>query len=327
MTDCPCEPLIIIAGPTASGKTDAAVALARMIGGAVISADSQQVFRGLDIGTATPTLEECGEIEYTGIDLIAFDEQFDAARFMTFADAELQRHAAAGLRSIIAGGTGLYIKALLEGLFEGPASDPELRSELNRRVQAEGAFALHGELNELDPEAAAKIHHNDPARIVRALEVCRLTGRRISELQRESRSSEPRWPFYLFVLDWPREELYSRIDRRVTRMLDAGWLEEIKVLRGRGFNQDCPGAKALGYSTLLRHLDGELSLDEAITQIQRDSRRYAKRQLTWFRARPEAHWIPMNSDAKAEDIAHSMLCAMQKHPAVRNWEANDQSQT
>jgi tRNA dimethylallyltransferase len=296
-------PIVIIAGATGVGKTAVAVALARLVNGAIVSADSQQVYRGLTIGTAKPTPAECGEIAYAGIDLADFDEQFDLARFIEFADAEIAQCQRAGQRAIVAGGTGLYLQGLLEGVFEGPPVDAQLRAALFARLAQEGEERVFAELQEVDPEAARAIHPRDHVRLVRALEVHRQTGHPLSELQRESRQSAPRWPYHFFALTRPREKLYRIIDERVDAMLAAGWLEEVRGLAAQGFTTHAPAAKALGYAHLLRHLAGEFELAEAVEEIKTASRRYAKRQLTWLRHMQGVQWLDIDGQTPAQTAA------------------------
>ena len=307
-------PIIIIAGATGVGKTAVALALARQIGGAIVSADSQQVYRGLTIGTAKPTPEECGEIEYAGIDLADFDEQFDLARFIAFADAAIAKFQAADRTAIVAGGTGLYLQGLLEGVFEGPPVNLELRAALFARLAKEGEERLFLELQEIDPTAAAAIHPHDHVRLVRALEIHRQTGRPLSELQRESRSAAPRWPHHLFALTRPRDKLYRIIDERAEAMIAAGWLDEVRELATQGFSAEAPAAKALGYAQLLSCLQGELEQAEAVEEIKTASRRYAKRQFTWLRHMKGVQWLDIEDQPPQETA--TVIEQLLSHPPL-----------
>jgi tRNA dimethylallyltransferase len=295
--------LVVILGPTASGKTAAAVEVAREIGGEIISADSMQVYSGLDIGTAKPTEGERQGIRFHGIDVVELDEEFTVVDFQRLAERSVAEVRSRGGVPIICGGTGFYIRAYLEG-FAIPEvrATPALRQRLRREVAARGAPALHRRLAEADPTAAARIQPNDVFRIVRALEVLEVTGRPMSELQGRSPIA---LPFVRFGIRWPREALYRRIGERTDRMLAAGWLQETRDLLSKGYAEGRIGSKALGYGRLLAHLRGQTSLAEAAALIKRDTRRYAKRQMTWFRKEPNVHWI--DAEAGVASVLERML--------------------
>lgn len=294
--------MIIIGGPTGVGKTDVGVELAVRLGGEIISADSMQVYRRMQIGTAKPTAEQCRGVAYHGIDLIEPDETFHLGAFIEMADRLIGEIVSRGRKVLVVGGTGLYIKGLLEGVFEAPEVDRALRRRLMERVAAEGAPALHAELARVDPEAARRISPNDPIRITRALEIWEQTGKPISQLWKVSRSSRSRYPYYLFVLTCRRGDLYERINRRVEEMFRAGLDEEVRRLLAEGVSPECHAFKALGYRHVLAWIEGRTDRDEALTEMQKHTRRYAKRQLTWFRAMAGATWIDVTGRS-IEDVA------------------------
>jgi tRNA dimethylallyltransferase len=283
--------VIVIAGPTASGKTGLGVGLALALQGEIINADSMQVYRGMDIGTAKPTAEERKGVPHHLLDVVDPDEKFNAALYRSMALDIVRDIGSRGRVCLVVGGTGLYIKSLLGGLFQCPPAEPELRESLRRECEAYGSRTLHERLKRLDPESARVIHPNDRARIIRALEVIQITNRNPSDLTREHRFMErPLRPLKLCVRI-EREELYHRINERSVAMIEAGLLEETEELLHRGYSPDLKPMKAIGYRHAVMYLKGDWSRSETISKLQRDTRRYAKRQLTWFRADPEIDWI------------------------------------
>ncbi len=282
--------IVVICGPTGVGKTAAAIALCEAIGGAIVGADSMQVYRFMDIGTAKPTADEQARVHHDLINVVDPDEDFDAARYQHLADTAIARLLKAGKVPVVVGGTGLYIRALLHGIFPDAPGDPEVRRALRRRLSAEGAAALHRELAARDPGAAARIHPNDRQRIVRALEVLAITGRPLSELQRRHGFRQQRYRALRIGLDIERQELYRRIDRRVDRMLAEGLLDEVRALLRRGYAATLKSMQSIGYRHMAAYLEGRLDWDEAVRTLKRDTRRYAKRQLTWFRADSAVRW-------------------------------------
>ncbi|MBI1908843.1 MAG: tRNA (adenosine(37)-N6)-dimethylallyltransferase MiaA [Deltaproteobacteria bacterium] len=285
--------LIVLCGPTATGKTKLALELAERLGAEIISADSGQVYRGLDIGTAKPTPEERKKIPHHLIDLIEPPESFSAPLFAKKADAALQEISSRGKRSLLVGGTGLYIRVFLEGIFEGPARNEEYRKKLELLKKEKGNGFLHQELKRVDPKAAEKIHPNDPQRIVRALEVFHLTGKPISEWWEASRGATRRAPTLKIGLTLEREELYRRINERVLKMINAGWIGEVEgIIQKWGSN--IPPLKLVGYREIAEYLKGKRGKEETISRIQQKTRNYAKRQLTWFRADKEIRWMNLS---------------------------------
>jgi len=283
--------LLIILGPTASGKTGLAVRLAEECGGEILNADSMQVYRRMDIGAAKPSPDQLGRARHHLLDLVEPDQPFSAADFRREAEAAIADIAARGKRVIVCGGTGLYIKALTRGLMESPGSDEALRSELKELAEREGGEELHRRLSLVDPVAAARLHPNDQVRIIRALEVHRLTGRPISEHMGEHRFGGENYQCLKIGLSTDRETLYRTIDNRVEQMLGNGLVEEVRALLAAGYSPELKPMRSIGYSQVCGYLAGEYSLDEAVRLIKRDTRRYAKRQLTWFNRDPEIKWI------------------------------------
>lgn len=295
------RPIIAILGPTATGKTAAAIALAELLEGEIISADSMAVYRGLDVGTAKPTVEEQKQATFHLIDVADPRETFNAAQFNELASRTLNEIRVRGKQSVLAGGTGLYVRAFLEGygLTATPA-DPVLREQLNREAREQGTAALYERLRSLDPEAAARIHINDRIRIVRALEVCITTGAPISEQHRSDAEQRKRRPAMKFGLTARREELYRRIDARVDRMISLGLESEVRSLMGRGLDASTQSLRSLGYKEMVGYISGESDMEAAIETIKQNTRRFAKRQLTWFRADKEIEWIDVEDKSPAE---------------------------
>ncbi len=285
-------PLVIIAGPTAAGKTALSIALAKRINGSVISADSMQVYRHMDIGSAKITPEEMQGIPHYLIDELEPDEDFNIYRFSEMANAALSDIYANGRIPIVVGGTGFYIRSLLyHTQFEEERVAPEYRQQLETYAEEHGNHALHEKLKEIDPESYEGIHENNRKRVIRALEFYELTGQTISEHNRIERSRPSPYNYAYFVLTDTREKIYERIDRRVDAMMEAGLLEEVRRLAQMGCRRGMVSMQGLGYKELLDYLDGSCTLDEAVYRIKRDTRHFAKRQLTWFRAEPDCIWL------------------------------------
>jgi tRNA dimethylallyltransferase len=284
--------IIVICGPTAAGKTAAGIEVARSVGGEIVSADSMQVYRYMDIGTAKPTAAEQAAVRHHLIDVVNPDEPFDAAAYMSRGRRALAELIRRGRPPVVVGGTGLYIKALLYGLFRSDAHDRDVRARLGAEADARGTAALHARLETCDPETAARLHPNDRVRILRALEVFEVTGRPISELQREHRFGEAPFRALKIGLSLDREALYRRIDRRVEAMLAAGLEGEVLGLLAKGYSPQLKPMQSIGYSHMAAFIAGKADLGECIRTLQRDTRRFAKRQLTWFRADPDVLWIP-----------------------------------
>jgi tRNA dimethylallyltransferase len=290
--------VVAIVGPTAVGKSAVALRIAEHLGGAIISADSRQIYRGLDIGTAKPTVAEQARVPHHLLDVADPDERFDADRFRTLAVEAARASAEAGRPIVICGGTGLYVRALLSGLFAGPAAVPELRATLYARERGEGDGTLHRALAAVDPATADRLHVNDLVRIVRALEVQHVTGRPISAWQAEHRFADATFaPLVLGCLR-PRDELADRITARCRAMLDAGLLAEIQGLWSAG-HADAPALASVGYREMGDHLRGALDYDAAFEAFARATRRLAKRQLTWWRSDSSLAWFHPDRDGDA----------------------------
>jgi tRNA dimethylallyltransferase len=295
--------IIVICGPTAVGKTAAGVQVARAVDGEIVSADSMQVYRYMDIGTAKPTTAEQAAVRHHLIDVVDPDEPFDAAAYLALGRQALGELIRRSKTPVVVGGTGLYIKALLYGLFRADARDPEVRARLRAEAQDRGAAALHARLAQSDPQTAARLHPNDTVRILRALEVFIVTGRPISALQREHRFQDAPFRALTLGLSLDRKALYRRIDRRVEAMLSAGLEEEVRGLLARGYGPQLKPMQSIGYSHLAAFIAGRIDRAECMRTLQRDTRRFAKRQLTWFRADPGILW--MSPDRMVELVQRS----------------------
>lgn len=291
--------VLVIAGPTASGKTALAVALARRLGGEIVNADSQQVYRGLDVGTAKPSAAERAAAAHHLIDVVDPGEGMDAARFAALADAAIADVAARGRLPIVAGGTGLYLRALLHGVVAAPGRDPALRARLEEEAARCGRPALHARLAAIDPAAAARIRPNDLVRTVRALEIA-AGGTMPSELHAGHAFQEDRYAARLFALDPPRAALHARIDARVAEMFAGGLLDEARALAAR-FGDAVPARWPIGYAEAIACVRGELEVAEAIRRVQVAHRRYARRQVIWLRRERGVEWIAPPIDI--EDLA------------------------
>ena len=285
------QKLIIIVGPTATGKSDLAVDLASDVSGEIVSADSMQVYRKMDIGTAKLALEERRGILHHLIDVVNPDEDFNASQFRSFADSAIKKMASNQTACFVVGGTGLYIKALLGGLLECPPVDSELREQLAREYDEQGSSHLYNQLKKIDPESASKIHPNDKTRVIRALEINVLTQKTASSLAEEHRFGENPFRTLKIFLHADREELYERINKRSRLMIDSGLIEEVEGLLNMGYSSHLKSMKSLGYRHVVQYLSGNWSKEKMISQLQADTRRYAKRQFTWFKADPEMVWI------------------------------------
>ncbi len=285
-------PLIAIVGPTASGKSSLGVWLARKFGGEVLACDSTQVYRGFDIGTAKPSTEEREGVPHHLLDLVDASFAFTAGEYRVRAIAVLEDLSQRSRLPILAVGTGLYLRALLEGLSDAPARSEELRARLEAGADTHSLQYLHRVLRRLDPEAATRIGSRDRPKMIRAIEVCLLTGRPLTEVHQAGRARLEGYTPIKIGLQPPRAALYARIERRVQTMLDRGWLEEVAGLIRSGISQDAKPFDFIGYSELHAHLEGTVTLAAATKAISQATRRYAKRQLTWFRKEPTVHWLP-----------------------------------
>lgn len=283
--------IIVICGPTGIGKTSAAIDVAHAFGGQIVSADSMQIYRYMDIGTAKPSLYEQKKIEHHLIDIVDPAESFDAARYAFLARKKIAELHAREINPFIVGGTGLYIKALLYGLFQTEPLENGIRQRLKDEAAAIGSESLHRRLLRIDPNSALKIHPHDTYRIIRALETFESTGELISGYRQAHRFCDKPFTALKIGLNLPREKLYLRINRRVDAMIDAGFVDEVRSLLKRGYSTKLKSLQAIGYRHLVAYVQGYLPWDETVRTLKRDTRRYAKRQLTWFRADPEIVWL------------------------------------
>ncbi|MGH9730387.1 MAG: tRNA (adenosine(37)-N6)-dimethylallyltransferase MiaA, partial [Candidatus Acidiferrales bacterium] len=291
--------LVVILGPTASGKSALAIALAERLNGEVVACDSTQVYRYFDIGTGkVPAAERCG-IPHHMIDLAEPEEVFTAGEYRRRATEVLETTCARGKLPILTAGTGLYLRALLEGLAEAPARSEELRERLRQRVARRGREHLHGIFKRLDPESALRIAPGDTQKVIRAIEIHLLSGQSASALHQVGRAGLQGFRVLKIGLMPPRAALYRRIDQRVTAMLEGGWLDEVKILLSKGIAPTSKPFEFLGYSQLRDVLAGKMAFDDAVRHIQQATRRYAKRQMTWFRKESDVNWIEAFGDDPA----------------------------
>jgi tRNA dimethylallyltransferase len=285
------EPVLAILGPTATGKSALGMAVAEALGGEIVNADALQVYRGFDIGTAKPSLEERARVPHHLIDILDPAEIYSAGEFARRAREAIDEIQARGRLPVVVGGSGLYLRALFQGISPVPPGDPQVRRELRERLEAEGLAVLREELERLDPTTAARLGAGDTQRVLRALEVARVTGRPLSSWIEEQPFGTQGIAAIRVGLTLPRAILYDRIAGRVARMMEAGWREEVAGLLRQGLSPRLPAFQAIGYRQLVRHLEGGWSLDQAVAEITTETRRFAKRQETWFRKEPDVTWF------------------------------------
>ena len=302
------DKIICVAGPTASGKTALAVALAKQLGGEVVSCDSMQIYRHMDIGTAKPTREEMDGIVHHMLDVAEPTEEFSVSRYCEMATPIVEDILARGKVAIVAGGTGLYMDALIRGNSFAPCPSTGMREKLEAQADEQGMEAMLSLLQTIDPESAAKLHLADRKRILRALEVYYETGETITRHNEKTQALPPRFDALWFALeDRDRAALYARIDRRVEAMLEAGLMEEIHKLLAMGIPKKCTAMQAIGYKEFLDALDGSCTMAQAVEKVQQSSRHYAKRQLTWFRRNPNIHWLRREAGEGTGEILSKAL--------------------
>jgi len=283
--------IIVVCGPTGIGKTSTGIEIAGVFNGEIISADSMQVYRYMDIGTAKPTTDERARVRHHLIDIIDPVESFDAAQFAKSAHKVIIELHGRGITPFVVGGTGLYIKALVHGLFHAKPVDKKIRMRLKKEAVVRGTDFVYKRLSECDPDSAERIHPNDTYRIIRALEIYETTEKAISKYHREHKFTDSPFKVLKIGLQINREALYDRINRRVDAMVDAEFVDEVKGLLEKGYSADLKSMQAIGYRHMIDFIEGRISWDEALLTLKRDTRRYAKRQLTWFRADPEIVWV------------------------------------
>lgn len=292
------KPLIVIAGPTACGKTDISIDLAEKIGGEIISGDSMQVYKYMDIGTAKVTKEEMRGIPHYLVDELYPDEEYNVMLFQQKAKQYMEGIYSRGHIPIIVGGTGFYINALVYDNDFSEEEESEIRKELYAVAENEGAEKLHAMLAEVDPEYAANIHHNNVKRVARALEYYRLTGEKMSEHNKNAKEKETPYNLAFFVLNMDREKLYERINLRVDIMMNNGLEQEVRKLIEMGYSHELVSMQGLGYKEFIPYFNGEISLEQVVDDIKKYTRRFAKRQLTWFRGQTNGTWLDMGTLSK-----------------------------
>lgn len=284
--------VIVIVGPTASGKTSASINVAKKLNGEIISADSMQIYREMNIGTAKVTKEEADGIKHYLVDVVNPDEVFNVTKYKEMAEAAIEEILAKGKTPIIVGGTGLYVSTLINGIeFAEVGEDVEYREQMTALAEEKGAEYLHDELRKVDPDAADAIEMNNIRRVVRALEIFKLTGKTKTQLDIESRK-EVKYDYRVYGIDTPREELYNRINIRVDKMFEEGLLEEVKYVNEK-YKISSTAIQGLGYKEVIEYIDGKVTYEEMIEKLKMETRRYAKRQLTWFRREEQIKWCPL----------------------------------
>lgn len=296
------RPLIVLTGPTSVGKTKLSIALAKAVNGEIISADSMQVYHHMDIGTAKITKEEMDGVNHYLVDQYEPDEEFNVVEFQKEAKKAMEEIYVKGKIPLIVGGTGFYIQAVLNDIdFTENEQDTTYRKELEELADKEGAGVLHQMLSDVDPESAETIHENNVKKVIRALEFYKMTGEPISKHNVEQRAKESPYEFMYFVLDQKRDVLYANIDKRVDIMMENGLLEEVKRLKEMGYDRSLVSMQGIGYKEILAYLEGECSLEEAVYIIKRDTRHFAKRQMTWFRRERDVTMVPKQDFENDED--------------------------
>lgn len=287
--------LICLLGPTAAGKTEIAIQLAQRLNAEIISVDSRQIYRQMDIGTAKPTPEEQQAARHHLIDCVDISEPFSVADYQSLVDTAIADIQNRGKRVLLVGGAGLYFRAIVDGLFEGPGANPALRKQLEQEAAQLGVDTLYDRLRACDPESADRIHPNNIIRVIRALEVYELTGTPMSELQQQWHPEKQRYPFIAFGLTMPRALLYHHIEQRVDVMLANGLIAEVESLLAANYARDTIALQSFGYRELIAYLDGACTYVEAVSQLKQNTRRFAKRQLTWFRKDTRIEWLDRES--------------------------------
>lgn len=302
------KPLVILTGPTAAGKTALSLRLAKTINGEIISADSMQVYRGMDIGTAKIKKSQMDGIPHHLIDILPPAEEFNIVKFKSLANKAMDEIYERNRIPIICGGTGFYIQSVLYDIdFKENDENKNIRERLVLEAKEKGARALHDRLKEADPEAAVEIHENNIKRVIRALEFFEQTGKKISAHNQEERTKASPYQFAYFVLNRPRDILYERINKRVDQMMEEGLLKEVEKLYQEGFGKDLVSMQGIGYKEILSHLNGECTLEEAVYILKRNTRHFAKRQITWFKRERDVIWLNREDFSSEEEILDKML--------------------
>jgi len=303
--------VVVLVGPTASGKTAVSLPLAERLSAEVISADSRQVYRHMDIGTAKPTASERARVPHHFVDILDPDQDYNAGDFGIQGREEIERVLTRGRVPLVVGGSGLYIRSLIDGFFDGPPADPEVRGALEKRYESGGTGPLMDELRRVDPVFAARVDPTKPRRMIRALEVYHVTGRPISALHQELKAEIPFTPV-IFGLLWPRPELYRRINERCRSMMEQGFLGEVENLARRGYGPELNALNTVGYAEAFAQRAGEMTLEEMLEVFSRNTRRYAKRQMTWFRRDERISWITMSGETSVEEVVGTIVEGIRK---------------
>ena len=304
-------PLIILTGPTAVGKTDLSIKLSKELNAEIISADSMQIYKYMDVGSAKVTKEEMDGVKHYLIDEVAPDYSFSVSEFQERANKYIQEITENGKKVLVTGGTGLYLNSLIYNMdFAKSDANEELREKLRLELEENGIDYMHNKLRELDSDAADRIHKNNTKRVIRALEVA-LSGKKMNDFSNDLKINEKYKPI-IIVLNREREHLYKRIDKRVDIMMENGLIEEVKSLLNMGYTKDMISMQGIGYKEIIKYLEGEYELDEAIEIIKRDSRRYAKRQLTWFRRYNDAKWFNLDEYNDSEILKQDVISYIEK---------------
>jgi tRNA dimethylallyltransferase len=301
--------VVVLVGPTASGKTAVSLPLAEHLGAEIISADSRQIYRYMDIGTAKPTAAERARVPHHYVDVLNPDQDYNAGDFGIQGREEVERIIARGRVPLVVGGSGLYVRSLIDGFFEGPPADPEIRDSLEKQFAEGGKESLLRELNRVDPVFAERVDPTKPRRMIRALEVYRVTGRPISELHKDLKPEIPFVPI-IFGLSWPRPVLYQRINDRCRAMMDQGLLEEVDALVHKGYGPELNALNTVGYAEAFALRAGRLTRDEMVALFSQNTRRYAKRQMTWFRRDERVNWLAMTEERKIGEVVGEIVDKM-----------------
>jgi tRNA dimethylallyltransferase len=313
-------PLVVIAGPTAAGKTDLAIQAAKRLDGEIVSADSMQIYRHMNIGTAKPTIEERQGVLHHMIDIAEPDEEYNAALYQKDAGEAIRETAERGKLPILAGGTGLYVNSILYPMnFTDAVEDQDYRSYLNGLLETQGNQHVHSLLNEVDPDTAARLHPNDTRRIIRAMEVYHVTGKTMMEYRQGFRDMEPVYDLMLYGLTMERQKLYNRINLRVDIMVETGLADEVRGLLDMGYNKDLVSMQGLGYKEIVPYLEGRRSLEETTEILKMETRRFAKRQMTWFRRESRIQWLDADRFENRQELCSWLVSDINKN-CLSIWE-------
>ena len=298
--------LLVIVGPTAVGKTKIGIELAEKLGGEIVSADSRQMYRSMNIGTAKPSPEDMQKIPHHMIDVVNPDEEYTVADYACGAHAAIKSISEKGKIPVMVGGSGLYIRAVIDGIFPGPGSDMKIRGKLEIEAKENGLASLYGRLCKVDPAASHRIHPRDMRRIIRALEIYEITGKPISLLQEEGKKKEPEYKTVMIGLNRPRKELYRRIEERVEEIFQHGFIEEVKTLLGKGYEESLISMEALGYREVVMFLRGKTSIDLVKRKVKQNICHYARRQLIWFRKDKRITWFNIEDEEDCEETVEKI---------------------